>query len=260
MPRAFGPGLPAIRDWTERHYCFAGYIPGFDPGALPDRSALRAQLGYGEEPVCVVSVGGSGVGAPLLHRVVEALAPAREHVPGLRMVGPRIDPARLPRVEGLEVRGYVHELYRHLAACDVGVVQGGLTTTMELVATGRPCVALPLASHFEQRFHVRHRLDRYGARAWLDYDDVDAPALARAIADGVASTPSYRRVEGAGAGRAAPPHPPLARRAVAGGPLATGCGWERQAGRGGRSCPGRRARRRRRRPAHHARRGLLAAA
>ena len=79
------------------------------------------------------------------------------------VTGPRIDPTSLPRVEGLEVRGYVHELYRHLAACDVGVIQVGLTTTMELVAAGRPLVALPLASHFEQHFHVRHRLDRYGA-------------------------------------------------------------------------------------------------
>ena len=41
------------------------------------------------------------------------------------MAGPRIDPVSLPRVEALEVRGYVHELYRHLAACDVAVVQGG---------------------------------------------------------------------------------------------------------------------------------------
>ena len=29
--RRFGPGLPEIRDWTERHYEFAGYVPGFDP-------------------------------------------------------------------------------------------------------------------------------------------------------------------------------------------------------------------------------------
>jgi hypothetical protein len=42
---------------------------------------------------------------------------AFERVPGLRAVaiaGPSIDPATLPVVEGLEVRGYVHELYRHL--------------------------------------------------------------------------------------------------------------------------------------------------
>ena len=145
VPRPFGPGLPPIRAWTERHYAFAGYVPGYDPAALrPTAPALRAELGYGPEPLCLVAVGGSGVGGPLLRRVVAALPRARELVPGLRMVavtGPRIDPATLPRAEGLEVRGYVHALHRHLAACDVGVVQGGLTTTMELVAAGRPLVA-----------------------------------------------------------------------------------------------------------------------
>ena len=30
----------------------------------------------------------------------------------------------------------MHDLYRHLAACDLAVVQGGLTTTMELTAAG----------------------------------------------------------------------------------------------------------------------------
>jgi hypothetical protein len=25
-PQAFGPGLPAIRGWTEEHYDFAGYV------------------------------------------------------------------------------------------------------------------------------------------------------------------------------------------------------------------------------------------
>jgi pimeloyl-ACP methyl ester carboxylesterase/predicted glycosyltransferase len=206
VPGTFGPGLPVMRDWTERHYSFAGYIPGFDPRAVADRPALRAELGYGEEPLCVVSVGGSGVGAPLLQRVVEAVPLARERLPGLRTVavtGPRIDPASLPRAEGLEVRGYVHELYRHLAAADIGVVQGGLTTTMELVAAQRPFVSFPLASHFEQRYHVRHRLDRYGAREWLDYTDATPERLADAIASGIGSNPSYRSIDRGGADRAA---------------------------------------------------------
>jgi hypothetical protein len=206
VPGAFGPGLPGIREWTERHYAFAGYVPGFDPRAVADRDALRAELGYGDEPLCVISVGGSGVGAPLLQRAIEALPLARERLPGLRTVavtGPRIDPESLPAAEGLDVRGYVHELYRHLAACDVAVVQGGLTTTMELVAAGRPFVSIPLASHFEQRYHVRHRLDRYGARTWLDYGDAGPETLAGAIADAFASRPEYRPVDGAGAARAA---------------------------------------------------------
>ena len=206
VPGTFGPGLPPIREWTERHYAFAGYVPGFDPGTVADRAALRGELGYGEDPLCLVSVGGSGVGAPLLHRVIEALPLARERVPGLRMLavtGPRIDPGALPAVDGLEVRGYVHELYRHLAACDFAIVQGGLTTTMELVAAQRPFLSLPLASHFEQRFHVRHRLDRYGAGAWLEYEAATPDALAEAIATGISGRPVYRRVEPRGARRAA---------------------------------------------------------
>jgi hypothetical protein len=137
---AFGPGLPRIREWTQAHYEFVPYIAAFDPAALGDRAALRAKLGYGEEPLCLVSVGGSAVGEPLLRRVIESAALAHERVPGLRTVvvaGPRIDPATLPAADGVEIRGYVHELHRHAAVCDVAVVQGGLSTTMELVASGR---------------------------------------------------------------------------------------------------------------------------
>ena len=70
------------------------------------------------------------------------------------VAGPRIDPAALPAHDGLEIRAYVHELYRHLAACDLAVVQGGLTTTMELTANRRPFLYFPLRHHFEQNLHV----------------------------------------------------------------------------------------------------------
>jgi pimeloyl-ACP methyl ester carboxylesterase/predicted glycosyltransferase len=206
VPDRFGSGLPGIREWTERHYRFVGYIPAFDPRTISDRAALRSELGYGQGPLCVISVGGSGVGAPLLERAIEALPLARERLPGLRAVavaGPRIDPTALPGTDGLEIRGYVHELYRHLAACDVAVVQGGLTTTMELVAAQRPFVSLPLSSHFEQQFHVRHRLDRYGARQWLDYADASPQALADALVAAIDSNPSYRATDPGGASRAA---------------------------------------------------------
>ncbi|MGN6167295.1 MAG: alpha/beta fold hydrolase, partial [Solirubrobacteraceae bacterium] len=44
-----GPRLPLIRDWTERHFDFTGYITGFDPAELGERTALRAELGYRED-------------------------------------------------------------------------------------------------------------------------------------------------------------------------------------------------------------------
>jgi pimeloyl-ACP methyl ester carboxylesterase len=63
VPDRFGPGLPPIREWVEGHYDFAGYVTGFDPASLGDRDELRQRLGYRpDEQVCVVTVGGSGVG------------------------------------------------------------------------------------------------------------------------------------------------------------------------------------------------------
>jgi predicted glycosyltransferase len=203
VPDAFGPGLPLIRDWTERHYDFAGYVTGFDPRQLADRQAL----GYGDdERVCIVTVGGSGVGGHLLRRVIAAFPEARERVPGLRMIvvaGPRIDPASLPAHDGLEVLPYVHELYRHLAVCDLAVVQGGLTTTMELTANRRPFIYFPLRHHFEQNFHVRHRLERYRAGRCMDYATAGPADIAGAIASEIGREVDYRPVATDGAARAA---------------------------------------------------------
>jgi predicted glycosyltransferase len=169
---------------------------------------IRAELGYRpEEKVCLVTVGGSGVGEPLLRRILAALPVIRKAVPDVRLVlvcGPRINPESLPGSEGATVLGYQPDLERHLAACDLAVVQGGLTTCMELTALGRPFIYVPLQHHFEQNFHVPHRLDRYRAGTRLSFDDVaDPQALAEAIAKGLALQPAYRPVETDGAARAA---------------------------------------------------------
>ncbi len=205
VPDSFGAELPGIRDWTEQHYDFAGYVTGFEPVA--DREKLRHELGYRPgEQVCIVTVGGSGVGGHLLRRVIDAFPAAKELVPELRMIvvaGPRIEPASLPQHDGLEIRAYVHELYRHLAACDLAVVQGGLTTSMELTANQRPFLYFPLRHHFEQNFHVRHRLERYGAGRRMDFES-DGPAeIAAAIAEEIGRDMNYMPVETDGAARAA---------------------------------------------------------
>ena len=207
VPDAFGDGLPPIRDWVERNYDFSGYVSGLSSDELADREAIRADLGYRTgEQVCVVTVGGSGVGGDLIRRVVASFPEARRLIPGLRMIvvaGPRIDPGSFPARDGLEVHGYVHDLYRHLAACDLAIVQGGLTTTMELTAGQRPFIYVPLRHHFEQNFHVRHRLAQYGAGRCLDYEQTTPDVLASAMAEEISRPVSYRPVETDGAARAA---------------------------------------------------------
>jgi pimeloyl-ACP methyl ester carboxylesterase/predicted glycosyltransferase len=207
VPDTFGPDLPVIREWTEQHYSFAGYVTGFEPTARTERLPLRHALGYrDDEQVCIVTVGGSSVGADLLRRVIAAYPLARSRVPNLRMrvvAGPRIDPATLPAHDGLEVLAYVPELYRHLAACDLAVVQGGLTTAMELTANQRPFLYFPLRHHFEQSFHVRHRLERHGAGRAMDFATATPEVIASAIAAEIGADVAYRPVDAGGAARAA---------------------------------------------------------
>ena len=208
VPDSFGQDLPSIREWTETQFDFPGYVTGFDPADLPDREMLRHELGFHPaEIVCMVSVGGSGVGGPLLHKIIRAFPIAKQKLAELRMIvvaGPRIDPVGLDTgQEDLEIWGFVPNLFRHLAACDVAVVQGGLTTAMELTANRKPFVYFPLAHHFEQNFHVPHRLNRYRAGRRMDYAASDPDAIATAIAEELDQEVDYLPVETDGAKRAA---------------------------------------------------------
>ena len=207
VPDGFGPDLPAIREWTEQHFEFSGYITGFSQDGI-DRAEVRDELGFAaDELVCIATVGGSSVGTALLRAITDAFPLAKAKLPELRMLvvtGPRIDPDALDgHLDGLDVSGFVPGLYRHLAACDLAVVQGGLTTAMELTAHRRPFLYFPLGGHFEQQIHVPHRLQRYGAGRRMDHATTDREQLANAIVEEIGRPVSYRQVETDGAQRAA---------------------------------------------------------
>jgi pimeloyl-ACP methyl ester carboxylesterase/predicted glycosyltransferase len=207
VPLSFGKDLPAMRDWVPRHFDFAGYILGEHPQAFGSRADLRERLGYRpDQRVCIVTVGGSAVGAHLIRRILQSYPMARARLPELRMIvvaGPRIDPASLNAPEGVEVHAFVPDLDRHLAACDLALVQGGLTTCMELTAAGTPFLYFPLKNHFEQNFHVAHRLDRYGAGKRMAFETSTPDVIAEAMVGALRAPANFKSVEADGAARAA---------------------------------------------------------
>jgi hypothetical protein len=74
---------------------------------------------------------------------------------------------------------------------------------MELTANQRPLIYFPLKHHFEQNFHVGHRLDRYRGGRRMDFDDTPPDAIAHAIAQEIGRDVDYRPVSSDGAARAA---------------------------------------------------------
>jgi predicted glycosyltransferase len=126
--------IPGVEiDWlanrrrvAERTFHFLGSVVPFDPADYADRSAVRAELGYGPEPLIVCSIGGTGIGGDLLHLCCQAWPRMQAAIPGARMLlvcGPRFEPGSFRVPQGVELAGHVPRLYRHLAACDLAIVQ-----------------------------------------------------------------------------------------------------------------------------------------
>lgn len=204
---AFGPSLPNIREWARTWYTPVGYVLPFDPLQYQDPKGLRQRLGYENGyPLLFAAVGGTGVGRNLLQRVIDGFGQLRETMPDARMVmvtGPRIEPDELPDVQGLEKRQYVHDLFEHLACADAAIVQSGLSTTMELVATRRPFAYVPLRKHWEQQNYVTYRLRHYGATNRLEYAELSPGRVAKTLQQLVGSRVNYREVPRDSARRAA---------------------------------------------------------
>ena len=207
VPETFGPGLPgdprldrvALRLLRLHHRVRLRRRP-------TERAEWRAELGYrDDEQICVVTVGGSGVGRDLLELAIAAHPMARRGCPGLRMIavaGPRIDPAAShpPRPRGARVRRPalppprgVRPRHRAGRARDHHGARRGK----------RPFLYFPLAHHFEQYFHVRHRLERYRAGTCMDFATTDPESLADAIVRALSTPVRSRPVETDGAARAA---------------------------------------------------------
>ena len=74
---------------------------------------------------------------------------------------------------------------------------------MELTAARRPFLYFPLRHHFEQDFHVRHHLERYGAGRGTDFDASTPKVMADAISPESGREVDYRPVKIDGATRAA---------------------------------------------------------
>jgi pimeloyl-ACP methyl ester carboxylesterase/UDP:flavonoid glycosyltransferase YjiC (YdhE family) len=213
---SLGAGLPDVRAWTQDWFESVPYVVPFDPRAYREPEQLKERLGHDtSQPLLVAAVGGTSVGTSLLALIAEGFRYLRKEVPGaqlLMVTGPRIDPRDIPDVEGMTKEGFVPNLFEHLAACDTAIVQGGLSTTMELVAARRPFVYFPLEHHWEQRHFVRHRLDHYRAGIPMEYASTTPQDLADVLLRSLSRRPRYRAVSAKGADTAASRIAPLLRR------------------------------------------------
>jgi len=195
--RTFGPLLANRRRYAETHFEFVGYPIAFNINDVPTKKFLRSELGYGDEPLIICTIGGTSVGRNLLELCGKSYPILKTSLPDLHMVvvaGPRIDPDSLDLPDGVDRRGMVPQFWRHLAACDLAVSQGGGATTLELEALRVPFLFFPVEHQAEQEVAVANRLARHGAGVRMSLSDTSPQQLADTILANLGIDVSYPRV------------------------------------------------------------------
>ena len=195
--RSFGLFLPNRREIADKLLSFVGYIVPEDIGRYADKLEARRLLGYGAEPLVVCSIGGTSAGRGLLDLCIKAYPLIRARVPDVRMVlvcGPRLSTESVKAPLGVEVLGYVPNLYRHLGAADLCIVSGGGTITLELTALERPFIYFPLEQHFEQEVSVAGRCRRHGAGVKMVCSMTTPEMLAETVVSNIGKEVDYAKI------------------------------------------------------------------
>ncbi len=90
-----------------------------------------------------MAVGGPAVSVDLIRRVVDSFPQAAAAVSDMRMIvvtGPRIAPSTLPEMKASSTKRTWTSCTGTFAVCDLAIVQGRLTSTMELTASKVPFI------------------------------------------------------------------------------------------------------------------------
>jgi UDP:flavonoid glycosyltransferase YjiC (YdhE family) len=203
--KSFGPMLPNRRQFAEAMYKFVGYVFPFKPSELRNQAEIRKKLGYGPEPLIVASIGGTSIGKEILELCAEAGSILREDIPTLQMVlvaGPRLATNTLKVPKDIILKSFIPRLYEHFAACDLAIVQGGATSTLELTALQRPFIYFPIEGHSEQA-NVAKVLERRKAGQRMNLSETSPAQLAQTISKMLNAKMTWPEIPANGAHKAA---------------------------------------------------------
>ena len=184
VDRPYDLFLPNCRTFAQKYYRFLGHIVRFDPADYLDKSKIRTKLGYGNEPLVICATGGTGIGRELLELCGKAYPLLKKEIPDLRMVCVcgellGLNPPEL--TDEVELHRFIPDIYQHYAACDLAVVVGGGTTTIELTALHKPFIFFPLEDQFDQQIYVSERIARHKAGVRMEFHQTNPEMLAQEI-------------------------------------------------------------------------------
>jgi predicted glycosyltransferase len=172
-----------------------GYLGGARP--TKSRKTLRSELGTGDQPLIVVTVGGGGDGFDLLKTYYDALAMDQDlaGMHSLLVTGPLMTRSKcdllcnISRGEHLHQLKFTPDLVSYLAAADLVVSMAGYNTVCEILSLGVRALLVPrVKPRQEQLLRAQLLAERGLVRALLP-DDLSPERLASEIKIALNSPP-----------------------------------------------------------------------
>jgi predicted glycosyltransferase len=203
--KPFGFRLPNRREYARSLYTFVGYVFPFNPAEFTDKQKIKKSLGYGPEPLLICSIGGTAIGKELLEFCGKATEIVKNRIPDIHAVfvtGPRLAAENINLPGGIEVKGFVPRLYKHFAACNIAVVQGGATSAFELAALHTPFIYFPIEGHCEQA-NVSRILTKRGVGIKMNLSSSTPEMLAEKIISAIGANTAFPDIPADGARKAA---------------------------------------------------------
>jgi predicted glycosyltransferase len=203
--KTFGFMLPNRREYANNVYQFIGYVFPFNVDEYKSSQALKQKLRYDSRPLIICSIGGTSIGKELLELCGKSYNIAKNKIPDLQLkivTGPRLPSNNIKLPKEVAVVGFVPRLYEHFAVCDLAVVQGGATSTLELTALRRPFIYFPIEGHCEQE-QVSRVLTQHGAGLRLTLSKTTPEVLSDKIVENIGKKAAYPEIPTDGAQKAA---------------------------------------------------------
>jgi hypothetical protein len=178
--------LPDRQRWAAQHFRFVKPILGFNPVALPDRTALRQRLGLvADTRLFVATVGPQGDMARRIRVIERVFGLLRNDFPLADFMLIGVDQCEMP---GVRCYQYIEDLYLTFAAADFVITEAGYGKTTELASLGIPFIAIPLDYHFEQEYVVGHRLAYHQTGRLVTLRDHTPEAIAALVCQNLDQT------------------------------------------------------------------------
>jgi predicted glycosyltransferase len=175
-------------DATASKVKYCGYIKR--PAPAKSRERMRAELGFGDEPMVLVTAGGGADGYAMMKAYLSGLVGrgGGKSFRTLLISGPEMSPAQreeifglASRCRGVTVKEFTDDMMSTMNAADLVIAMGGYNTVCELLTLRKKTIIIPRVRPVQEQWIRAERMQVMGLLRALHPDHLTPESLLAAV-------------------------------------------------------------------------------